>query len=131
MVFRPFLRRHFPFLLGDYSRYKKAGPQGTYDGPSGPNSRSEYKAKVTTSSSNSRSAGRSWFKHSTKGAESDDEILTPNGDVELGSWPKNHQTMERSAEGRTVGRDDNGEHMAFGDHPAGDGIMKTVAVRVK
>ncbi|KAL8931551.1 MAG: hypothetical protein Q9216_007162, partial [Gyalolechia sp. 2 TL-2023] len=49
MVLRPFLRRHFPKVLGgDYRRYRSpAGLQGAYDGPHGPGSKSEYKTKVS------------------------------------------------------------------------------------
>ncbi|KAI4089843.1 MAG: hypothetical protein LQ344_005102 [Seirophora lacunosa] len=52
MVLRPFLREHFPILIGNaYRRYKSPGAGGgAYDGPYGPSSRSHYKTKVSAGS---------------------------------------------------------------------------------
>ena len=126
MVLRPFVRRHLPRIIPDYGRYRKAGPQGTYDGPSGPNSRSNYKAKVVsaTSKGSQSGTGRSWFGRSgLKREESDEDSATIGEDVELG---------ERG--GGKVTRTESEEHLAGYPSvpmPGGEGIIKTVDVRVR
>ncbi|KAL8994248.1 MAG: hypothetical protein Q9188_007119 [Gyalolechia gomerana] len=88
MVLRPFLRRHFPKVLGgDYRRYRSpAGLQGAYDGAHGPGSRSEYETNVSARYSKGSAMGRSWPGLGSKARSGSDDTAVE--DVEMGAWRK-------------------------------------------
>lgn len=88
MVLRPFLRRHFPKVLGgDYRRYRSpTGLQGAYDGPHGPGSRSEYRSKVSARYGKGSAMGRSWPGLGSKARSGSDDTAVE--DVEMGAWGK-------------------------------------------
>lgn len=125
MVLRPFLRRHFPRVLGaDYRRYKSPGPQGAYDGPHGPSSRSEYKTKISASYGKG-SVGRSWPGLGTKNRLHSDE--TAVDDMEMARWGGKDKTGPRSES------EENIIVPAAEVHPHGHvpGILKTVDVDIR
>lgn len=86
LVLRPFCRRYFPSLLGRDSKpsvglpgEKASDGQLNYDGPSGPNSKSEYRTKVQGGKSKGSSRSRKlWslsFANTTKADDEDLESL--------------------------------------------------------
>ncbi|KAL8645054.1 MAG: hypothetical protein Q9210_006924 [Variospora velana] len=149
MVLRPFLRRHFPYFLGNaYRRYRSPGGDGgplggggdAFDGPYGPSSRSQYKTKVSANNSRGKGGGgggggsggggaRSWpagiaaMKHRS---HSDDTAV--DDELELARWGKHHRHPPPRSES-----EENIIVPAAEVYPHGyaPGILKTVDVDVK
>ena len=83
LVLRPFCRRYFPSLFGKDSKLsdeelspegKNSGGQLNYDGPNGPNSKSDYRTKVRGGKAKSKSRNL-WslsFANTTKAHDEDD-----------------------------------------------------------
>ncbi|KAI4165837.1 MAG: hypothetical protein LQ346_009102 [Caloplaca aetnensis] len=110
MVLRPFLRRHLPFLLGagaDYRRYNNDNDKspsgggglqggGVFDGPHGPNSRSEYATEITSGGPGKGGGStimRSWPGLGIRGAQNrsqhsdaDTAVDGEHEDMEMGRW---------------------------------------------
>lgn len=130
MVLRPFLRRHFPGVLGgEYRRYNKSPGGdlvgGAYDGPHGPNSRSEYKTKISAAGYGKGSTLRSWPGGKNRSHGGDDG-MDVGGDMELGRWGK--KTGKSESEENIIVPPAAAEVRSEGYAP---GILRTVDVDVR
>lgn len=156
MVLRPFLRRHFPFLLGSTKgRPTEESPANglNFDGPSGPKSKSGYRTKVSSGiKSGSKGTGKKSF-FSVLGASStivngdDDDmeslskelrVLAPHVKLDGSGaaperredpWQNQHENAQ-SAESIGVAR--GGERDAYTRKgELENGIVKTVSLDVR
>lgn len=123
MVLRPFCRRHLPFLLGG-DRSKATDemhgrrPAGyNFDGPHGPRSKSEYRAKVSGGRSGISGGSKSTGKRSLWGGLGGSTTLM-NDDDDLESLSAELKTMPPQARRSGLGGGRNNvQRMAYGVNP--------------
>lgn len=131
MVFRPFLRRHFPYLLGNaYHRCRSPGGDGGPLGGGAFNGSRSPKIKVGVRSWPAGIAAKKHCSHSDDSAfDVDmDDTAVDDDDVELARWSKYHTNPHSRSESQENIIVPAAEVRLYGYAP---GILKTVDVEVR